>query len=35
MKMKKKIARIILVSPGQVVKNIIKKNKDITNVVDA
>ena len=33
MKMKKKISRIILVSPGQVVENIIKKN--ITNVVDA
>ena len=31
--MKKKISRIILVSPGQVVENIIKKN--ITNVVDA
>lgn len=33
--MKKKISRIILVTPGQVVENIIKKNKDITNVVDA
>ena len=33
--MKRKISHIILVTPGQVVKNIIKKNKDIINMVDA